>query len=543
MKKSNKSSNTKKSLWASGLSLLVCCAVLVGTTFAWFTDSVTNQGNKIQAGRLNVSLAEWDTKAGGYVEVGEAPIFNYNLWEPGYTDIAAVKIGNEGTLALKYRLDIIADGATDLAKVIDVYYYRGGTVTQQSDLPTNFDALKGNENYVNLGTLDKLLADEDNNGVANGHLNAGESDFAIIALHMQETAGNIYQGASIGTTFDIVLNATQYTNEQDGFGNNQYDADAKYPTKVGSAAELEEAIGQGQAVALTNDITVGQIPLNKEGATNIDLNGNKLTSSEYESLTVESGAELNISGGTLSVGDKETWADISRSAIVVPNGGSVTLTDVDYSAAGTGVFVQGENATVNIIDSTIESPSFCVGTNAGEPSNYGVSIRIVNSELRSAHRDGWTGSAVLMNVPGNLTIENSTIIGECNAVIVRGGTATIKDSVLSRPYTVEGATESDIYMDKTWGGGNNVPLATLLLGNRSSSAYQYPTVCTVENTKITATANGAKAVYLYGNAAPENGVTFTYDAATTIQSGEGVENITYGGGSVSINGTVQGQQP
>ena len=48
--------STKKSLIFSALSLLLCCALLIGTTFAWFTDSVTNTGNKIQAGTLDVAL-------------------------------------------------------------------------------------------------------------------------------------------------------------------------------------------------------------------------------------------------------------------------------------------------------------------------------------------------------------------------------------------------------------------------------------------------------------------------------------------------------
>ena len=178
--------STRKSLMASGLSLLVCAALLAGATFAWFTDSVVNKNNKIQAGTLNVSLAEWDGAQGGYVEVGQDPIFNYDKWEPGYTDIAAVKIGNEGTLALKYRLDIIAAGATDLAEVIDVYYYGGGAVTQPSDLPNSFAALEADGNYQNLGTLAGLL--EDNaNGVAHGNLLAGEADFAI---HCASYAGD-----------------------------------------------------------------------------------------------------------------------------------------------------------------------------------------------------------------------------------------------------------------------------------------------------------------------------------------------------------------
>ena len=114
---------TRKSLWAAGFALLVCILLLIGTTFAWFTDSVSNSGNKIQAGSLEVSFAEFDPTTGEYVNVGDKPIFNYDKWEPGYTDVACVKIGNEGTLALKYQLDIIVDGDVgNLADVIDVYY-------------------------------------------------------------------------------------------------------------------------------------------------------------------------------------------------------------------------------------------------------------------------------------------------------------------------------------------------------------------------------------------------------------------------------------
>ena len=52
---------TKKSLFASALALVACLALLMGATFAWFTDSVSNTGNKIQAGKLDVSLETWDT--------------------------------------------------------------------------------------------------------------------------------------------------------------------------------------------------------------------------------------------------------------------------------------------------------------------------------------------------------------------------------------------------------------------------------------------------------------------------------------------------
>ena len=131
---------TRKSLWAAGFALLVCILLLIGTTFAWFTDSVSNSGNKIQAGNLSIALLQkTDTMSvaqeeaatdagidvsGEYTDISDVlvPIFDYTLWEPGYTDFKVLGVKNTGTLALKYRLDIIANGEVGtLADVIDVY--------------------------------------------------------------------------------------------------------------------------------------------------------------------------------------------------------------------------------------------------------------------------------------------------------------------------------------------------------------------------------------------------------------------------------------
>ena len=95
-------------------------------------------------------------------------------------------------------------------------------------------------------------------------------------------------------------------------------------------------------------------------------------------------------------------------------------------------------------------------------------------------------------------------------------------------------------MDRDWASGNQAPLATLLIGNRSASAYQYPANVTLENCTITASADGAKTVYLYGNATKENGATLTYDAATVIApEDKTVAPVIVGdGGCVTVNKPV-----
>ncbi len=79
---------TRKSLWAAGFALLVCILLLIGTTFAWFTDSVSNSGNKIQAGTLEVSFAELDSADRWIRCSGRRTDIQLRQWEPGYTDVA-----------------------------------------------------------------------------------------------------------------------------------------------------------------------------------------------------------------------------------------------------------------------------------------------------------------------------------------------------------------------------------------------------------------------------------------------------------------------
>ena len=536
------SKRTKRALIASVLALVVCAAMLIGTTFAWFTDSVTSGRNTIVAGNLDVEL-EYATATegtlGGWTSVNDATdLFGDGLWEPGYAQVVYLRVRNAGTLALRYQLSmnilsetagVNVDGQT--FNLSDELQY--GAVLNQSVPFANRDVA------IDAVTSPVALSTAYTSGEMHLAANA-EPQYLALVVYMPKTVGNEanYRGDVVPTIeLGVNLLATQDTVEEDSF-DNLYDQDAW--EEVSDAAGLQAAISEGKTASLTQDIVLDStLPMSPSGETNIVLNGNELKTTSENTTMVENGETLTVSGGSLSIGEG-MFADMAKSALQVTDGSTIRLLNVDYRAGGTGVFAQGQNATVEIINSVIEAPSFCVGTNAGNTANHGVDIRIINSRLETTHFDGWTGSAVLMNVPGNLTIEGSTIIGECNAVIVRSGTATIRNSVLSRPYAVEGANESEIHMDGNWGSGNNVPLATLLLGNRAENAYQYPTVCRVENTTITSAAAGAKTVYLYGNQTAELGVTFTYDDATVIQpADESVEPIVYGGGYVTVNGELQ----
>ena len=226
--------STKRSLLNSVVSLVLCFTMLIGSTFAWFTDIAESKDNIIQAGNLDIGMfwsennADWHNTEG----TGANPIFNYDKWEPGYTEVRYIKVVNDGNLAFKYQMYLDPNGEVGrLAEVIDV----------------SIDIVTGNNSFVaptskrdmgslnRVGTLNDLISG--NGAVAGGVLlpttQTAEGYYSgeiviCVAFHMQETAGNEYQESSIGTSFGMVLYATQFDFEADSF-DNSYDDEAEWP--------------------------------------------------------------------------------------------------------------------------------------------------------------------------------------------------------------------------------------------------------------------------------------------------------------------------
>ena len=192
--------STKRALLGSVMAMVLCLAMLVGATFAWFTDTASTGVNKIQAGNLDVVLemqnadGKWVSAEGKTLDFVKAADAKGEaiLWEPGCTyELPALRIRNNGNLALKYK--VIITGINGSAKLNTVIDWTIGDVA--------------------MGTEQ--------------HLAAGESSAFTIKGHMWESAGNDYMNESIdGIAITVV--ATQDTVESDSF-DKDYDADAEYP--------------------------------------------------------------------------------------------------------------------------------------------------------------------------------------------------------------------------------------------------------------------------------------------------------------------------
>ena len=383
--------STKKALFSSIFALVICFAMLLGTTFAWFTDSVTSANNIIQSGNLDIEMFWADgTKAVpaddsvDWADASEGAIFDYDLWEPGYVQVRHIKIANEGTLALKYMVKIVANGTvSDLSDVIDVYYV--DPAVQVADRSALTDANK-------IGTLTEVLANLSNS--ANGELLAGEDDTITLALKMQETAGNEYQEKSIGTTFSVQVLATQLAAEEDSFGND-YDADAEFPKVVDSAASLAAAITAGGEYVLTQDITgvnantAITVPAGVDFT--LDLNGHTISASANKTgnqelflvngnMTVKNGSielvaennqgwskmatifdvtaggVLNLEGVTANVGGTDM-----NFIVHLNNWGSATLNVSDCDFTATYVAIRAFNSGYDMNNVTVENTDFHTG--------------------------------------------------------------------------------------------------------------------------------------------------------------------------------------
>lgn len=99
----NKNASTRSLLVASAVMLVVVFALLLGTTFAWFTDSVSSDLNKIISGKLDVGMNYWDSDADAYKDASDVPLFdNEALWEPGHVEVAYLEIENRGNLSFNF---------------------------------------------------------------------------------------------------------------------------------------------------------------------------------------------------------------------------------------------------------------------------------------------------------------------------------------------------------------------------------------------------------------------------------------------------------
>ena len=212
----------------------------------------------------------------------------------------------------------------------------------------------------------------------------------------------------------------------------------------------------------------------------------------------------------------------------------MSFDDVKMTSNGSAVYV-GEECNFTIKNSTIEAQVFGISTNASE-SEQNPTIIIESCTI--------TGNdPVLVNIPCLLTVKDSNLNGTMHGAVVRGGAATFTGCHISLNYPDDDANDmANYFVSRNWGQGNMVNLAAMTIGNKTSTAYQYPTNVSLVNTEVKVEgdyANYFPSLYAYANAGERLGVTLTYDENCTFTGGTG---MSYGSTNIVVNGTAVNEE-
>ena len=225
------SKSTKRALIISVLAIFMCVAMLIGTTFAWFTDTASTGVNKIQAGNLDVKLM-YSTDMQTWKEATEqTKLFDDNaLWEPGYTQVVYLKVVNAGNLALKYETGFSKNYTSNRGKNVNGAWYRvddylkigtAETTAKFENREAVWSAIADNERTL---AKDVMLTD----GWITLEAGKESAPFAV-AIYMPTSVGNEANASknrpSYVSGLGIEVRATQATVESDSFGTD-YDANA-----------------------------------------------------------------------------------------------------------------------------------------------------------------------------------------------------------------------------------------------------------------------------------------------------------------------------
>ena len=446
------SKSTKRALVSSTLAILMCVAMLIGTTFAWFTDTASTAVNKIQAGNLDIEV-EYTLDGEEWAKLDEAAdLFGDGLFEPGYTRVVAFRISNKGNLALKYNMsmNLVSEtkGVNKAGKefaLSDYLKVKTSPIQQVNQIGNIMVGIAFDRNASKAIGWNPETNFKDAKVMTNDHiLSAGLQVYFIMQVYMPESVGN--EANAIGTEktpsidFGINFVATQATVESDSY-DNKYDKDATYPVIVSNQQQANDAItnaidkkvnisiASGQTITLDNGIAnegdkSRDITFSGNGSQTVDaitntvsaeggqLNYQRGSSFTFENLTIQAG-EGNFDGivcneltfkdctikGKLTLFGKATFINCvfdntmaNQYSIWTWGGTDVTFENCTFNTNGKAILLYG-------------------GADGKNPTNL-----VVNNCIFNDRNNGSAGKAAIeigndYNATYTLTVKNATVNG------------------------------------------------------------------------------------------------------------------------------------
>ena len=478
---------TKRALLTSVMALVMCVVMLVGTTFAWFTDTASTGVNKIQAGNLDIELAYKNSTTDGKFEEAskETPVFDNNaLWEPGHVEYVVLKVSNAGNLALKYKLGINIASETGSTNVL-------GNAFNLSDY-IRFAVLDGDKTVVSGGTEFKretLMDDvtDTNSKLIKAGYTSGETRLypevtpavdgqasekvVTLVVWMPKSVGNeANYDATVAKApvinLGINVAATQDTVESDSF-DNTYDQNAEYPISVTTGDELQAIVSNATApvnIVLTNSITTNNFVIPEGKDVTLDLNGRTVTNAESHTILnkghltlTDSSADKSgqiislkrntaalrngdnavcvVEGGTFSRdgANGNTWHVVENFGKMTFNGGKVVLEN------GNGFAItNGWNYPI----------SGFVPTTHAEMEINALDLDTDSSGIKNCKYGDLTVNAVTVKSTGYWALSNDYL----GTAVINGGTLTSTSNVTQAVSNGAAMTVNGGTFDGTQGG-------------------------------------------------------------------------------------------
>lgn len=427
-----KAKTTRRALVMGLLSMGLSASMLVGTTFAWFTDSVASSNNLIKSGNLDVELYYQTEGQTNWTKVDEnTNVFMENaLWEPGHTEVVKLKVVNEGSLALKYQLGVniaseigsknvlgnefelsdyikyaIVDGAQDYA---DRNAAVAAVDATSTSLKTVYEASA------------KLLPQD-------GDASTNDESVVTMVVYMPTSVGNEANCAKdekIPTiNLGINLFATQATYEKDSF-DDQYDANNAVFTVEEANQLLEEGAGDVTLAACNAANATLEVPASfAHTLTVID--------STLKSVQAAGDLDLVVLGDVVVNAKDATSRAVADGSAITANGklsisgnGHLTAIAADANSAfGIG----GLNvASISIKDVTIDYVSGGYAYGVGSDTKYYKDA----PEGGSAIGSGLNGAEITLD---NVTVEKAIGGSKSAGIGARyhvGATVNISNSII-----------------------------------------------------------------------------------------------------------------
>ncbi len=363
----------KRALISSLLIMAMCFTMLAGTTYAWFTDSVTSANNIIKSGKLDI-VAEYFTNAeddnnfandNNWKEITEDELLfdDDMLWEPGAVQVAYIRLRNAGNLAFKYKLDV--KKVTETAgknQAGETFYLRNYLKFGTADVDAPYGA-DGRADAISAVEADATIIQ--NTSIVNGAtMLPGDSKGPIaLVIYMPTTVGNEanYGDKQPQITLGLTIFAAQEAYEEDSF-DDQYDANALYSTEI-----AEPATGSQLNSAITSS-AVKQVVVNE------DVSNTRVATGTFGGGT----KDIYFGDNTYTQTDADTYGILLRGTSNFTFHGE----DGGINAAGYGVWVSNANAVANFESGNYRATTHVVYVEKGTAYISGGFFEITSGETK-----------------------------------------------------------------------------------------------------------------------------------------------------------------